>query len=71
MSDVKLKNCPFCGEDQNVEHDYAEYVFSANDMRASRICWVCGAEAPGVWIDDYDSEEEWMLAADEEWNTRY
>lgn len=70
MNNVKLKHCPFCGADQNIEHDYAEYTFSPNYMLVSRVCWKCGAAASGVWVDDYDSKEEYFKAADEAWNTR-
>lgn len=67
---MSLKRCPFCGADQNVEHDYADFVFSPNLVVMSKNCWKCGATAGGVFVDDYDTEEEAEQAAIDNWNTR-
>lgn len=66
----RYKNCPFCGADQNVDHEYADYVLSPNREAAQKNCWKCGATGPMVFIEDYDSMDGWQSAADEEWNTR-
>ena len=65
-----LEKCPFCGTDQNVDHEYADYAMSPNMAAAQKHCWNCGAAGPAVFVDDYESMVEWQRAADELWNER-
>ena len=70
MSDDKLLICPFCGANQNIDHEYADYEISPNLQAARKTCWKCGASGPSAFFDDYETDEEWLAAAYSKWNDR-
>lgn len=63
----RLRPCPFCGADQNGD---SEYTLTPAGGGMSRHCMTCGAEAPLVWLADYETREDAMDAADRRWNER-